>query len=418
MDNPFRLRLLITVIFLMGSVLHAQQWTRFRGPNGQGISDVRTIPVRLSDTDVNWKVQLPGGGHGSPVVWGSTVFVTCDTPDAAGARLLALDTADGSTRWERSCTLTAYRFHNDNSYATGTPCVDEDQVYVLWQTARESIAAAFDHNGRPQWRKKFGATHSRFGPGTSPMLHGDLVVFSLEQQAGGPDPQGLWLALDRQTGKTRWTIQRNNREISYSTPCVYEPANGAPQLVFNSWAHGITGVDPVQGTVLWEAAETLPARVVSSPVLSGDLVIASCGKGGGGRQLSAAQIPAQGSQAPESVYTLTGNTVPYVPTCLAKDDLLFAYHDSGRVTCMRVSTGQTLWSEKPAARYYGSPVWVDGRLYCMDRQGNLVVLAASDTYQLLHVYALGETTHATPAVSDGRMYLRTYSHLYSIGGAK
>jgi outer membrane protein assembly factor BamB len=418
MDILFRRRLLISVILAMGSLLHAQEWTRFRGPNGQGISGAKTIPVTWSEDALNWKITLPGGGHGSPVVWGNTVFVTCDDPTTPGAQLLALNAADGSIRWKRSCPMTAYKFHNDNSYATGTPCVDADQVYVLWQTAQESILAVFDHDGQPKWRESFGSTHSRFGPGTSPMLYGDLVIFTLEQQAGGPNEQGLWLALDRKTGKTRWTLPRNNREISYSTPCVYHPPGGVPQLVFNSWAHGITGVDPVKGTVLWEASETLPARVVSSPVLSGDRVISTCGKGGGGKQLSVVQVPTGGHGTPDLVYSRTDKTVPYVPTCLAKDDLLFAYHDNGLVTCMRASTGEPLWREKPAARFYGSPVWVDGRLYCMDRKGNLVVLEASPTYKLLAVHPLGEKTHATPAVAGGRMYLRTYSHLISVGGSR
>jgi len=416
MQSPRIRYYLIIVILGMGSIAQAQEWTRFRGSNGQGISEAKTIPVTWNEDEVNWKIKLPGGGHGSPVIWGNTVYVTCDNPDSTGGQLLALNAADGSVRWKQLCPLTAYKFHNDNSYATGTPCVDADQVYVLWQTARETILAVFDHQGQLRWRESFGPTHSRFGPGTSPMLHDDLVIFTLEQQAGGPSSQGLWLALDRKTGATRWTIQRSNREISYSTPCVYRPVSGPSQLVFNSWAHGITGVDTVKGIVLWEAAESLPARVVSSPVVSGDLVIATCGKSGGGKQLSVVRIGVHGT--PGLVYSRTDKTVPYVPTCLAKNDLLFAYHDTGRVTCMRVSTGQPLWSEKPAARFYGSPVWVDEKLYCMDRQGNLVVLEASATYKLLEVHALGEKTHATPAVAGGRMYLRTYSNLISIGGSK
>ena len=135
-------------------------------------------------------------------------------------------------------------------------------------------------------------------------------------------------------------------------------------------------------------------------------------------QLSVVKVPIGDNRVSRPVYTRTGKTVPYVPTALAKDGLLFLYHDSGLITCVRASTGEQFWSEKPAARFYGSPVWVDGRLYCMDRKGNLVVLEASATYKLLAVFPLGEKTHATPAVSGGRMYLRTYSHLISVGGSR
>jgi outer membrane protein assembly factor BamB len=111
-------------------------------------------------------------------------------------------------------------------------------------------------------------------------------------------------------------------------------------------------------------------------------------------------------------------TAPYVPTSLAKDDLLFTFHDRGNVSCLRSTTGEQLWSEKPARKYYGSPVWVNGCLYCITTDGQVVVIDAAATYKLLAVNALGEKSHATPAIAGGRMYIRTFSHLFSIGGKK
>ena len=401
---------------LLTCAAYGQEWTRFRGPNGQGISDARTIPIKWTDKDYNWKVKLPAGGHGSPVLWNDKVFVTCETPEPTGGILMALSVSDGRVLWQKKYKLTAYRSHNDNSYATSTPVVDAEGVYVLWQTSGETIIAGLDHNGRELWQRSFPGINSRFGPGTSPMLINDIVIFTHEQWEGGKGKQSAWIALDRLTGETRWTTKRNNKQISYSTPCVYQSDGRKPQLIFASMAHGISGVDPHTGKVIWELDSALPARVVSSPVIAGDLLIGACGKGGAGIQLSAVR-PGYGDNHGQAsqVYKRTKKTAPYVPTSIAKDGLLFTFHDRGDVSCLRSQTGDVLWSEKPGGRFYGSPVWVNGLLYCINRKGEVLILKAALTYELLAVNPLGEKSQATPAIAGNRMYLRTYSHLISIG---
>jgi outer membrane protein assembly factor BamB len=188
-------------------------------------------------------------------------------------------------------------------------------------------------------------------------------------------------------------------------------------LVFTSQAHGITSVEPNTGKVIWELQSVLPARVVSSPVIAGDLLIGTCGKGSAGKQLSAVRVSSVSNSEPAKVaYTCTGKSAPYVPTPLAKDGLLFTFHDQGDVSCLSINTGQVLWSEKPGGKFYGSPIWVNGLLYCINREGNVVVIKSAPTYELLAINSLGEKSQATPAVADGKMYLRTYSHLISIGG--
>ncbi len=170
---------------------------------------------------------------------------------------------------------------------------------------------------------------------------------------------------------------------SYSTPCIYQDEGGRPQLVFSSNAHGLTGVDPETGRVLWEVRSALPYRVVSSPVIAGDLVIAACGEGGGGKRLSAVRVTREDStyQAKE-VYALDSRIVPYVPTSVAYQGMLFTFHDGGVVSCLASDSGEVLWSEKPAGRYYGSPICVDGKLYCVTIDGDVVVLAAEKEYKL------------------------------------
>jgi len=171
--------------------------------------------------------------------------------------------------------------------------------------------------------------------------------------------------------------------------------------------------------VIWEVASAFPARVVSSPVIAGELLVGSCGDGGSGKRLIAIRPgSSNGSIQPEEAYSIDSGYRPYVPTSIAKEGLLFTFLDRGNVSCWNSTTGRQLWEEKPAGRFFGSPVWVDGRLYCITVDGDVVVLKAAETYQLLAVNALGEKSHSAPAIAGDKMYLRTYSHLFSVGGKK
>ncbi len=409
----FNLSLFLGILLV--SSVHGQDWTRFRGSNGQGISDAKTIPAKWTQDDYNWKVKLPGGGHGSPVIWKDKVFLTCADSESSDGLLLALDVSDGHLLWSERYELTDYRHHRDNCLAVTTPIVDADCVYVLWQTSDEAILAAVDHNGNEVWKRIYPGVYSRFGPGCSPILFEDIVVFTHEHREGPHNYESIWIAVDRKTGRDRWMVKRDNSQISYSTPCVYSPEGGTPQLIFTSRSHGITSLDPSTGDVLWESDSVLPDRVVSSPVIAGDIIIGACGKGGAGVQLVAIRAKSK-SKEPELIYTLKRKFAPYVPTSLVKDGLLFLFHDQGDVSCLRLETGEALWSERPGGKFYGSPVLVNGLIYCINRAGEVLVIKAAPTYELVGIYPLGEPSQATPAIAGGRMYLRTYSHLISIGG--
>ena len=402
---------------LLVSVSHGQEWTRFRGPNGQGISNAKTIPVKWTPKDYNWKVSLPGGGSSSPVIWGDKVFITSGNEKAGRGFLLALRVSDGKVLWQKEYALTPYRMNRLNKFAVGTPVVDAGNLYVLWTTSKETILEALDHDGERLWRRTFGGVHCRHGPAASPMLFDDIVVFTQEHEGSDKDDRSVWIAVDRKTGQTRWELERQTgQKTSYSTACVYSPPTGASQLIFTSRSHGITSVNPRTGTVIWEAGSVFPSRAVSSPVIADGLIIGTCGDGPSGKCLVAVHPgTADKSTQPSEAYTIDKSTATYVPTPLAKGGLLFTYHDKGYVSCLRSDTGEQLWREQPSNKIYGSPVWADGKLYCITAKGEVLVIKAAPTYELLAVNPLGEDSNATPAIADGRMYLRTYSHLISIG---
>jgi outer membrane protein assembly factor BamB len=207
--------------------------------------------------------------------------------------------------------------------------------------------------------------------------------------------------------------------VSYSTPCVYESKNEKPALIFNSQGNGIYAADPDTGKILWEYEQAFDKRSVSSPVIAGNIIFGSCGSGGGGNFVTTIKAgdPTKGRKA-ELAYQMK-KSAPYVPTGVAVGDLVWLWSDGGIVTCLDAPTGAIRYQERVGAdTYFGSPVWVDGRLFCVSTAGELVVLEASDKFNVLHRYPLNELCHTTPAVALGRMFIRTEKHLLSLGGPK
>jgi outer membrane protein assembly factor BamB len=173
-------------------------------------------------------------------------------------------------------------------------------------------------------------------------------------------------------------------------------------------------MDPQNGKVLWEYEEAFDKRSVSSPVIAGDVILGSCGSGGGGNFVTA--IKASGT-SPAVAYQLK-KSAPYVPTGVTVGDLIWLWSDAGIVTCLDAPTGEIRYQERVGGNYFGSPVYVDGRLFCVSTTGELVVLDASDKFKVLHRYPLKELCHTTPAIALGRMFIRTDKHLWSFGGSK
>jgi len=401
------------------------EWTRFRGPNGSGISEAVTVPAEWTERDYNWKVKLPGIGHSSPVVWGGRIFVTCGDPETAERLILCLASADGRVLWQREYSSRTYSQHRDCCYATATPAVDGEGVVVTWTTPEQVVLLALDLEGGELWRRDFGPFVAESGSGISPILYEDLAVLANDQDDMNlipgqkkdlPAPIGTssLIAVDRKTGQTRWQIQRPTSFAGYGTPCVYEAEDGRRELIFTGAARGITGVDPQTGRVNWELDQKFLDRTISSPVVGSGLVFAGSGVSIRGVRCVAVR-PGSRKQKPTVAYEIT-HAVPMVPTPLVKDGRLFLWTDDGIVTCLKVASGEVVWRERVGGSFYGSPVWVSGRLYCIAKNGDVVVLAAADTFELLSRVPLGELSYATPAVAGGVMYLRTRSQVFSLGG--
>lgn len=400
------------VVCLTVSNSFGQEWPRFRGPDGAGLSDA-TLPARFDPSHTLWKTPLPGVGHSSAVVWGGRVFTSCGDEARGTQSVVCVSADDGAVLWKRDYTSEAYRHHGENSYASSTPAVDGDHVYACVMQPRELKVVALKHDGTDAWNASLGPYKTQHGGGASPVVYGGLVVVANEQDG----PESCLVALDRASGAVRWKTPRKSYRFSASTPCVFRPKGGPEQLVFTSWAHGVTAVDPADGKILWECEGAFDARTVGSPVPANDagLVIASCGEGGSGRGLVAVRPPAAPGGKAEVAYKIVQGS-PYVPTPIVRGDRLYVLADSGTLTCADVSTGKTVWQERvPGGTFFGSPVGVGDTLFAVSKRGNLVSVAAADQFKVLGDHDLGEKSDATPAISGGRMYVRTYGQLHCLG---
>jgi outer membrane protein assembly factor BamB len=393
----------------------AQEWTRFRGPNGTGVSAATGIPLQWTEKDFNWKIPLAGLGHSSPVLWGQRIFLSAGDTKTGQRLVLCVDATNGKLLWKQEYEGKRYKMHLRNSVATATPAVDDERVYVCWATPAECVVVALDHAGKNVWQVDLGPYPSQHGFGMSPILQ-DGCLFVYYQ----PDGAGALVALDARSGAVRWKLPRDGKNATYSTPCVYQPAGRPAQIILTNWQTGITGVDAKSGKVDWELSvfdTDKQERAIVSPVIAGDLVLGTCGFITAQKHLVAVR-PGDTAKRdkPREVWRIE-KFVPQMPTPVVKNERVFLLSEQGIASCLRADTGKVLWSERIAGTYAASPVCIGDRLYCTGTDGKVIVLAAADEFKELARSELGEATQSTPAVAGGHIYFRTEGHLISLGTA-
>ncbi|MGY8768653.1 MAG: outer membrane protein assembly factor BamB family protein [Pirellulales bacterium] len=395
-------------------ICSAQDWTRFRGPNGSGISEATTVPTKWTDDQYNWKVDLPGEGHSSPVIWKDRIFLTSADSQDLTRHLLCLSTKDGSVLWQQKSSFSKYKVHKINTYASNSLAVDDKFVYVLWQTREESSISALTHDGLPVWSIPLGDYKSGHGTGSSPIVFNDTVIIGNDHDGSS----SFLLALDRNTGKEKWKVPRLSDRACYSTPCVFEQKGRRTEIIFTHSFRGITGIDAESGNVNWEidVFGRHAQRAVGSPVIYKDMVIGSSGFTTAEKNVVIVKPTGSGKQSSvEEVYRLF-KSVPHIPTPLVHQDLLYLITDTGILSAYEADSGNTVWQKRLGGNFFSSPICINGYLYCTDVDGKVSVLKTGDEFELVSEQDLGEDTRSTPAVSGGVLYLRTRSTLFSLGG--
>ncbi|HEX9260802.1 MAG TPA: PQQ-binding-like beta-propeller repeat protein [Acidimicrobiales bacterium] len=414
-------------------------WAQWRGPDGQGIASDPGVLLEWSPTkNVLWKTAIPGRGYSSPVVWGDRIFLTTAIegdvvpgakavkhtmegqefthPDGVGAdrqhtfKLLALDAASGRILWESAAWEgTPYDTrHRRGSFAAPTPVSDGTLVYAYFG-AEGLYAYGFD--GTLKWSWKTGGIASfGVGVGTSPVLHGEIVIVQCDEDNG---EKSFIVGLDRKTGKEVWRTPRNI-EVSWATPILVKSA-GRDELV-TAGNQAIIGYDPTTGRELWRM-KGLASNAVPSPVAGDGIVVLSAGYP---TKLAVAVRPGGTGDVTETDRVLWkyDKGTAYVPSPILVDGLLYLVTDKGLISCLDAKTGKVHYEGgRPpvGASYMASPIAVAGHLLLSSMDGDTLVLKAGTTHEIVRSNPLGEPIAASPAVVAGRIYIRGEHHLFAIG---
>ncbi len=392
----------------------ANQWGRFRGENGQASVEQCDVPLPWLPADVAWEVDLPGTGNGSPVYYGDQVFLMAANPETAERHLLSYRLTDGHKLWHKKIESTPYHVHARSSFASCTPCVNESAVYFAWATPENITLVAMSHDGQELARRDLGSYISQHGFGASPVLFGKtLLLFNsqaAEQLPEGVTPgQSRVMAFDSETLADKWVTPRTTTRACYGLPALYKDASGVDALLFCNTGDGFFALNLETGAPLWNT-KVFTKRCVSSPVIVGDLAFGTEGSGGGGNILFGVDLNGE-----HKIQLEIDRSAPYVPTPVAKDNLLFLWGDAGIVSCIHLPDGDVLWSKRIGGNVSSSPVIAGDKLIGIAEDGTVTVLAASSGFNELGSVQLESTCRATPALSEHFMLLRTDTKLICVG---
>lgn len=435
------------LLVLLASPPLVANWPQWRGPSGLGVSSESGLPTRWSaGENIAWSAVLAGLGSSSPIAWNDQVFVTAqigraqrrsgshpvlarddaalaaretpiggerdDAPGTSGPVQLvveAFDRASGRRRWQYRLQAEGPfpDLHEKHNLATPTPVTDGRYLFAWFGTGQ---IVALDLSGALVWARHLGKDYSPFdinwGHGSSPVLYRDLVILLCDHQS-----QSYLLALDARTGRQRWKTDRGAGRVSFSTPLLVA-GPGGDELVVNS-SERIDGYDPATGKPLWHA-DAPRQTPIPSAVFHDGVVYLTRGyrnspylalRPGGRGDVSATHVvwraPAGGS---------------YVSSLVYYDGLLYLTNDVGVLTCADAATGERVWQTRLDGVFFASPAAADGKVYFVSQTGETVVVRAGRKPEILSRNDLGERLVASPAISGGRIFLRSDGRLFAIGG--
>jgi outer membrane protein assembly factor BamB len=403
---------------LLSTAGRADDWPQFRGPTGQGIATARDVPLAWSETEnIAWKAAVAGRGWSSPAIRGDVVWLTTALDEGHSLRAVALDRASGKTLHDVEVfTLeTPGSIHAHNSHASPTPVVEADRVYVHFGAHGTACLAS---DGRVLWRTQELKYDHRHGPAGSPVVWNDLLFINCD----GTDVQFV-VALDKRTGQIRWKQARRHiseprksgeKEVpmAYCTPLVLE-LDGRPQLV-TLGSDALVAHDPASGEELWWFSYSGYSNVAMPAYDDGLMFLSS----GFGAPTFYAIRPGGRGDITESGLVWKVDKASQVPldvSPLATAGRVLTITDAGIGTCYDAASGKPHWSRRLGGKYWASPVYAEGRIYCVAEDAETTVLAAGDQLEILATNKLDGHAQASPAVVDGAIFLRTDTHLYRIG---
>lgn len=404
------------VLLFLASVLSAADWPEFRGADAQGHSDATNLPLTWSPTShIVWKSAVAGVGWSSPVVIGDRIFLTSALPvggveDPKADRLLhamALDATTGKPVWDVELfTATAPRAHRKNSHASPTPVYEGGHLYVHFGHLGSACLDAT--TGKTLWSNQDHAYSPVHGNGGSPVIVDDLFVFSADAET---DPKVI--ALDKNTGKTRWTFARQSdakKKFSFCTALVIE-VNGQKQII-TPGSGVVNALNPADGSEIWHFNYDQGYSVVPRPVFSHDLLFISTGFDK--PVVLAIKPDGKGDVTATHLAWSIDKYAPHDPSMVVIGDELYFVADNGLLSCVDAKTGKVHYQERCTGPISASPLAADGKLYLQDEKGLGVVVKPGKTFQILAQNDLGERSLASYAVIGSDLLIRTEGNLYRV----
>ena len=411
-------KLLVLLAALVALPAFAGNWPQWRGPTLDGISTEKNLPVRWSITEnVVWKLAMPSKSGATPIIWGNRIFL--NVADGNDLYLWCVDKSGGGVLWKKFISSGNYKVNKQNM-SSPSPVTDGRMVYVMTGVG---VLKAFDFAGHERWmrdiQKDYGKFGLNWGYASSPLLHADSLYIQVLHGMKTRDPSYL-LRIHKKTGKTLWHVIRPTDALheshdSYTTPMLWKHG-GEVQLVITGGDY-VTGHDLATGQELWRGGgfnpEKLKAqRIIASALVYGDIVYVPTRV----KPLIAFRLGGRGDIS-ESHKLFSFPNGPDVPTPVSDGRYFYSVGDKGILWCLDAKTGKVIWGGrriKPAT-YSSSPVLADGKIYITNENGLTTIIKAGPQFEVLAENDLAGYTLSSPAVSGGRIFIRTTDFLYCIG---
>ncbi len=426
--------LVTAFFFIQAAPSQAENWPRFRGPNGSGISSETGVALEWSaEKNMKWSTDLPGMGSSSPIVWGDRVFVTTysgyGVPDASNSikdlkrNLVALDKNSGEIIWAKELPGVGdsedpyFGFLNEHGYASNTPVTDGESIFCFFG---KGGVVAFDWEGNQLWEKPVGTLYSskRWGSASSPILVDDLVIVK-----AGDEARAVF-AFDKKTGEEKWKAEGSVLEQTYGTPVLHKVSDDRTDIIVAGTGE-VWGMNPETGALRWFSEMGLTGNISASPVVDGDQLVLF---GGFPRTMGIGlKLGLKGDVSKEAKLWENNKVKAYMTSPIFHKGKLYFIRDEGIACCADPVKGELIYEERlPDASgtrgkgkpFYASPILVDGHILAVSRTAGTYVIEAKPEYNLVRKNVIeGDETRfqGTPAVSDGLIFLRSEKTLYCIG---
>ncbi len=410
----------------LATTLMGANWPSWRGPNGDGSSPEKSVPLHWSATEnVLWKIELPEPGDSSPVVWGDKIFLTQSFEKEGGRTVMCYHRRDGKLLWKQGTTWTQReQRYGKNPHCAASPVTDGERVIAFFGSAG---LFCWDMNGQELWRRDLGAQSHEWSYAASPLIHGDMCVLYF-----GPGPNARLLGLDKRSGKTVWEFkepaleprprtdgfkgsERGGVVGTFTTPIIVRA--GQRDELIQTFPQFVRAFDPRTGGALWHC-DGLNELVYCSPVAGEGVVVAMGGFFG-----TSLAVKLGGSGDVTATHRLwqAVRTKNRLGTGVISGGHAYILNTEGIAECLNLQTGESLWQERVKGTgkkgdSWSSMVLVDGHILCLNQSSETIALKASPKFELVRVNALdGDLANSSHAVSDGSLYIRTHKHLWRIG---